>query len=101
MAKRKRSRRRGGFKLPIAIVAGFLPGITRTVTITQQQGFQAGSYEAARIYTGYDPSSGSWNAGYMWFGLFPMFIGFLIHKGASALGLNRALGRARIPLIRI
>lgn len=98
---KRRSRRRNGFKIPIAIVAGFLPGVTRTLTITQQSGFQAGSYEAARIYTGYDPSSGGWRASYLWFGLAPMVIGFLVHKIAGGIGLNRALGRAGIPLVRI
>lgn len=98
---KKKHRRRGGFKVSIAIVAGLLPGVSRLLYHTQAGGIQGLSTEAARIYTGYDPASGRWIPSLMWYGFLPLTLGVVIHKVASKLGINRALGQAGIPFIRV
>ncbi len=99
---RRKSRRRGGFTLPLAIVAGFAP-----LGIHVVEGFQVGGpvmglkYATADL-TGYNPVSGEWEWGYMKkYGWGPIFAGLIAHKVASWLGVNRALGRARVPWLRV
>jgi len=53
--------------------------------------------------TGFDPGYGTFNAQRMKRGLVPLIIGALVHKlvGGAPLNVNRALGAARVPFIRI
>jgi len=102
MARRrgKRHTRRNQFRIPLAIVAGLAPGVIRTV-----QGFQVGMEpgfrDAAIIWTGYDTRANTWNYRNLWYGTFPLLIGVIIHNVASRLGVNRAIARAGIPILRI
>lgn len=99
--KGKRKHRRPGFKLPIAIVAGLMPGLQRTLNGFQVGGLRGGVNEAAKVYLGYFPDEGQWHPSTMWYGFAPLVLGMVVHKAASVLGINRALGRAGIPVIRI
>lgn len=56
--------------------------------------------DLALLWTGFDASNGSWSIGRAK-GLLATGIGFIVHKAASVLGVNRALGRARVPVIRV
>jgi len=51
-------------------------------------------------WTGLDESN-NFNASLMRQGLVPALMGFLVHMIAGRLGVNRAIGRAGIPLVRI
>jgi len=53
--------------------------------------------------TGFDPGYGNFNAQRMKRGLVPLIIGAIVHKfvGGAPLNVNRALGAARVPFIRI
>lgn len=84
--------------MPLAVVAGFLPLGTGIWT---RKGTPAtlGPYILGSL-TGYVPGTG-WNAQYMAEGALPIFAGFAAHWLAGRLGINRMLGRARIPLFRI
>lgn len=98
---RKGSHRRRPMTLPIAVVAGMLPGLAN-----MWGGFQAGGVEGAAqtatvIYTGLDPATGQWNFAWMGRGTIPILVGVLVHRIASMVGINRAIGRAGIPFVRI
>jgi hypothetical protein len=103
MAKaKKKHRRRNGLTIPLAVVGGFGPGVARTIAATTSTGFTTGMYEASRIYTGYDPATGSFNFANMKYGTGPALLGVLVHKFIGGkLGINRVLAGAGIPLLRL
>lgn len=102
MARKKKHSSRKSFSLPVAAILGFLP-LGQSVWA----GFQAGGAQQAgrvglRNLTGYDTTSNSWNWTYLKQGTIPIAIGLAAHKLiGSMLGVNRMLGRAGIPFIRI
>lgn len=98
---KKKERKARSFTLPLAPIVGLGAGLSVPI-----QDLMAGNYKGAiegatRNYTGYDPVSGQWNASYLWNGAVPLLIGILVHKIASKLGVNRVLGQAGVPIIRI
>jgi len=98
-ARGRSSRRRNKITVPMAIVAGFLPtgvGIWNRRSSGQAIGdfLQAG-------WTGMTPGTTSFSLGNLRLGLFPALAGFAVHMVASRLGMNRAIARAGIPLLRI
>lgn len=94
----RRRYRRPGFKLPLAIVSGFIPlGVGMWNRRTQPG--QIGPYVLGSL-TGYVPGVG-WSTQYMSEGALPILGGFIAHWVASRIGINRALGRAGIPIFRI
>ena len=99
--KAKKKNRRSKFTLPLAVVAGFAPGASRTIGHFQNGGVQGGLNELSRIYIGYDRDSGQFQPWLLRYGLYPVVAGVLIHKVAGLLGVNRMLARAGIPFIRI
>jgi len=99
---RRRSVARRMTTVPIGILAGMLPGVTRSFGVFQARGAQAGANEALAIYTGFDPQTRQWSVQNMAFGLLPLIAGLLLTRFVGGgLGINRLLGRARVPLIRI
>ena len=98
---RSKHRRKAGFTLPVAVVAGFLPGISTSLDYFNRYGFQGLSTQLGRVYLGYDSQTSRWIPSLMWQGTGPLAIGLIVHKVASMLGVNRALASARIPFIRI
>jgi len=107
MAKKKRSYRRKT-TIPMAAVGGALAGVFMPPAGWSHSAFQLlmeGKFEDAAKnlianYTGFNPYDGTWDI-MRARGLQAAIIGIVAHKVASWLGVNRALGRARIPLIRI
>jgi len=92
----------GRATLPIGIIAGMLPGVTRSFAVFQAQGAQKGANEALAIYTGFDPQTRQWSIQNMQFGLIPLIAGLLLTRFVGGgLGINRILARARVPLIRV
>jgi len=104
MAKAKtkrRSSRNGGVKIPVSIVAGFMPGLIK-VWEAWPSGGSAAAREAGRIYTGVDFWEGNFAWRRLWYGTIPIIAGAIIHRVVGGmLGVNRAIGRAGIPFIRI
>lgn len=86
------------FTLPLSVVAGFVPlglGIwNRKAAPATIAPYVLGSL------TGYVPGVG-FSTQYMTEGAIPIFAGFITHWLAGRLGINRALGRAGVPIIRI
>jgi hypothetical protein len=94
-------RRRKGFTLPLAVVAGFAPLTIGFINDVKSYGMTgAGAGLSARL-TGYNPQVKTWSLWTMKEGLFPIVGGILVHKVAGKLGVNRALGRSGLPWIRI
>lgn len=102
MAKKKNGNgNKKKLTIPLAVVGGLLPGVTSVITVAQQGGISAAGRSAAIFYTGFDYVTGKWGLRNMQTGLLPLAIGVGIHKLAGMLGINRALGAAGIPFIRI
>lgn len=99
--RRKGVRHSGGFKLPVAVVAGFLPLAYDAYNGGKATGVN-GVFEAVtRDLTGYDIPGKVWNFGDMVKGWVPIVAGFVAHKIAGSFGINRALARAHVPLFRV
>lgn len=99
MAKKKTAHRRRGFTLPpIAIIVGLMPGLQRTFYGFQADGLRGAVNEASKVYLGYVAETGKWYGSLMWYGFAPLVLGMLVHRGATAFGINRMLARARIPI---
>lgn len=94
-----RPRRRPRMTLPMAVVAGFVPTAVG-VWNRRSSGTEISNY-LQRGWTGIEPGTGTFNFANLRKGAFPAVAGYFVHMIASKLGVNRALGRARIPLIRI
>jgi len=100
MAKRKKgTHKKPQMTIPLAIVAGFAPGAMSLYSARATP--EAFGRQASRIFTGFDPVGGKFNFTDLRFGTIPIFAGFLVHKAASAIGINRALGAAHMPFLRI
>lgn len=97
MAK-KRTHRARKTTIPMAIVSGFAPTVVGVVNRISTPS-AVGDYLKSG-WTGIG-SDGRFNPANLRQGLVPVLAGFGVHKVASVLGINRALGRARIPLVRV
>lgn len=103
-ARRKRKSRRQKFTIPLAVVGGLAAGLAGPASHVVQGDWEEGLRQLAANYTGaYPRRNGTvdWNMEYLKRGLVPLVLGIAAHKVAGMLGINRALGRAKIPLIRI
>lgn len=108
MAKKKKIRRRPKTTLPVAVLVGTMP-LVGSVIRGAKNGYydpndnpiRAAGKEALFALTGYDTDQSGWHPEFMKNGTFPLLAGILVHKLAGGLGINRALGRARVPYLRI
>jgi hypothetical protein len=87
--------------IPLAAVAGFIP-----LAVFAYEGFQAGGIanagqRVAQRLTGIDSTAHVFIPAELARGWTPILAGFLAHKAADMLGINRMLGRMRVPLVRI
>lgn len=100
MAKKKRRNGKRGFTVPVAIVAGMAGP---AIKLWEARGSTSGlAREAGRIFTGYDFWNGQFDLQFMKWGTLPILMGFAVHwLLGSKLGLNRALARSGLPVIRI
>ena len=97
----KKSRARRKFTVPIAVVAGLLPGLTYMTAGYTGGGFNGMARAASVAWTGFDPVSHTWQFQNMSRGMFPLLIGFVVHKAASLFGINRGLASMGLPIVRI
>lgn len=101
MAKKHRSNGARQFTIPLALVAGMLPGVASVASKFPDQGLMGSANEATRIYLGWDFREQRWSMGWMKVGLLPLLLGAIGHKFIGGrLGVNRALSSAGIPFIR-
>jgi hypothetical protein len=107
MAKKQKVRRSKQFSIPLAIVSGFAPLVYTTYKHTQWNGFggeEGGMDVFVRSLTGFSPNTAYgkvWEFKRMLWGAIPILGGFMVHKIAGRIGINRAIASAGIPFIRI
>lgn len=100
-AKPKR-RKKAGFTIPLAIAAPMVYTGARFIDKVQSNGVQFASNDLMGTMTGYRPDlQDKWRIQRLAEGAMPLLVGMMIHKVAGRLGVNRALGRAGIPIIRV
>jgi len=97
--RRLKTRRRPKMTIPIAIVGGFVPPLVG-VWARRNSPEEIGNY-LQRSFTGIEPTTGRFNFANLRGGIIPIAAGFIVHVLASKIGINRALGSARMPLLRI
>ncbi len=104
------NRKRRAFTIPAALTSGVLLGFVIKPDPTWDSPFEAarrGDYATAiKNYAtnmiGYRADTGAiFDTTIGMKGLWALIGGFMIHKVATMIGLNRALGRARIPYLRV
>lgn len=98
---RRVTRRRSNPTIPLAIVAGFAPLVRGVGQQVADGNWQGAITTLGYDLVGYNPVGGRFDTGGLRNGLYPILLGFAAHWGASKIGLNRAIGRARIPYFRI
>jgi len=110
MAKKKKTNRKRNFTIPAALVSGVALGFVIKPDPTWDSPYEAvkrGNFDiAVKNYAtnmiGYRADTGAiFDTTIGMKGLWALIGGFVIHKLATVLGLNRALGRARIPFLRV
>jgi len=106
-AKKRGRRRRSGFTLPIAAVGGAAAGFVINApwggspVSKAMTGDWKGAFDAIIMnYTGINTNTGAWDP-VQAKGAWAAIAGILMHMVASRLGVNRALGRAGVPILRI
>ena len=87
--------------IPIAVVGGAVAGVVETIPYLMDGRFDMAGELLVRNYTGWSIKENKWYYPYAQRGLMPLLIGMIIHVLASKLGVNRMLGRARVPFLRI
>lgn len=99
---RRRKRQSRKFTIPIAVVAGVAAGSAPPIIhAIQSRDFRMSIRMLVENYTGIDIDTGKFYWEGLSRGLLPLIMGVAIHKVAGVLGINRALGRAKIPILRI
>jgi hypothetical protein len=94
-SRRRSSGRSSSFKVPLAVIAGLVPGISFAL------GAPDNTQKMDRLvasYTGFFPSSGTFNRNMLSYGLYPLLFGFAAHAMATAFGVNRFVSKMRLPV---
>lgn len=109
MARRRKKRRSRKFTLPLAPVLGLTAGLSEPAQWIATGNYKDAMDLATANYTGFEPYNtklgwkGKFNPARLSMGLLPLVAGLLVHKfvGGAPLNLNRTLGRANVPFLRI
>ena len=100
-AKAKRTRSKASFTIPMGVIGGFVP-----LGLFAYEGFKVGGLpnaggRIAQRLTGWDYAHNTFVWSEIAKGWGPIIAGVVAHKLANRFGINRALGRAGVPLLRI
>ena len=108
--KRKRTRRiyvrnsrhsRPKMSLPLAVILGFTPLVAYGIDLFKTQGVN-GLKQLPTTLVPYNPVTHKFDTSMLGYGLWPILTGIAVHKFVGGmLGVNAALARARVPLLRI
>jgi hypothetical protein len=100
-SKRTGEHHRPKMTISLALIAGLMPMVLDLKDAYKVDGLPAVASHVGLCTVGYDGVN-KWNPGYAFRKLWaPLAMGFVAHKLASRLGINRMLGRMGIPLVRI
>lgn len=94
-----RRHRRSGMRIPLAVVAGLFPTAIHAVQGFQATGVQGALANVSYDLTGYNPLTNQWSFAGLMRGWLPLGLGFIVHKVANQVGVNRML--SGVPFIRI
>ena len=98
---RRGARRAAKMTIPVAVVAGFTPLLARAIDGWRGNGVVGVGDGVLSGLTGYSVFDHKWHSDIMLQNLGPIVAGFGVHWLAGRLGINRALSRAKVPLLRI
>jgi hypothetical protein len=102
LTRYSKPRAKAKFTLPLAVVLGFAPLAYHTWWHYKAGGMNEAVRYGVNDMTGYDMVTSTWQPASMARGLLPILLGFGLHKFVGgSLGLNRAIARAGIPVLRI
>lgn len=93
--------RPAGVRVPVAIIAGLMPGAMRFLAWVKIGDYNGGLQHLVAQYTGYHIWDGKWSTDEMGNGLYPLMMGVAVHYIANAVGINRWLDKSRVPIIRV
>lgn len=87
----------------MALIGGFAAGMAHPVAALMEGKPDDALKYLTLHYTGYDSWTGGLSMGGLQRGLVPLIIGAAVHKfvGGAPLNVNRALGSAGVPFLRI
>lgn len=87
--------------IPLAVVGGFVPLAVRGYNGWHGNGWMGAADGVSSGLMGYSVFTGKFEPSAMKQGLAPILLGFGVHWIAGKMGINRALGRAKVPFLRI
>jgi len=96
--RRRSGSRSSGMKIPLGIVAGFIPGIAWAGEAVQAGNWNGALERVSLAYTGIRPNPFTITSGYLGKGLYPVMFGFLAHTLANRFGVNKAIGKLGLPV---
>ncbi len=107
MGKGKKKGGHRSFTLPVAPIAGAVgtfatqaPSGRSLISDISSGNYSGLLYDAKEIFTGVD-NTGRIRADWLLKTYAPLAVGLGVHIVASKLGLNRLLGRAKVPVLRV
>lgn len=99
---RAQSRRKAGFTIPLAPLAGLAVGVMPSIKYLLNGDYENAGTALVWRYTPYNPWQKKLDIGGLKHGLVPLIAGAMVHKFVGgSLGINKALARSGIPFIRI
>lgn len=101
MAKKK-GKRRYKMTIPIAPVIGLGVGMMPAIDHLLKGDITNFFHRLSENYVGWNPGNNRFEIEGLKRGILPLVVGLLVHKFVGgSLGLNRMLGRAKVPLLRL
>lgn len=99
--RKKRGNRTRKFRVYLAPTVGAMVGLIEPFQRARHGDIMGAVDELGLAYVGYSPRSKRFSGSSLKRGLLPLLVGTGISIAASKIGLNRKLGQARVPLVRI
>lgn len=101
MTKKKGKGSKSKITIPISIVAGLYAGMIVPIDQAMKGNYKGAAEQLVRNYTGIDPLTNVFTLDRLKVGLIPLLVGAIVHIAAGKLGVNRAIARTGLPVIRI
>ena len=94
--------RRANFTIPLAPVAGLMVGLTPAIEKLIAGQPASALRDVQYRFTPWDPWKRTFSTSGLKTGLYPLIGGIMVHKiFGQWLGINRMLGRAKVPIFRL
>lgn len=104
MARRKKTRAKRKMTVPVGLL---IPGAIGTYAYGKEvwgavkaRNYRAAMDRSVQYSVGFRPSTGTFDVGDAYLAL-GWGTGMVVHKGAQVIGINKALGAARVPYVRV